>query len=216
MIYPVKITDLKTTTFGKEKYILLPAKYSHKIITSLASMINEAVEAGEIKKPNVVVAIAKGSLTWAKTLADWLNISNLQVIQLLHYQDVGERMDRPVILKGLNEPVINKNVLIFDNVADSGLTLEMAVEYLKMASKGEITTATLFYKPRSCFKPTFFAFKTSYWIVFHHDVLETVKQLSTKWLQDGLSKTEIRERFIKIGIPREEVKYALSIVFKEE
>lgn len=58
-----------------------------------------------------------------------------------------------------------KNILVVDDVADTGKTLE---EY------SMFTSATLFYKKQSTIEPTFYVETTDKWIVFPWETLEEV------------------------------------------
>jgi hypoxanthine phosphoribosyltransferase len=47
----------------------------------------------------------------------------------------------------LNEPLIGKNVVIVEDIVDSGLTLSYVLEYLKLKKPASIQTAVLLFKP---------------------------------------------------------------------
>jgi hypoxanthine phosphoribosyltransferase len=59
------------------------------------------------------------------------------------------------------------NILIVDDIADSGETLKYAVSKLKGNGCESIQTASVFYKPCSKFKPDYFAkeVEETTWIV---------------------------------------------------
>lgn len=216
MIYPIRITDLKETRFGREKYLWLDNKKSHQMVVNLGEKIRKKVRDKKMAKPEVLVAVARGALAWVKTLADWLEIEDIEVIQVVHYSGIGKRLKKPVLLKGVNRSVENKNVLLFDNLADTGKTLKLSLDYLNLTTEKEVKSATLIFKPGSAFKPDFYVFKTNAWVIFHHEVVETIRLLSLKWLKDRLSKEEIKERFLKIGMPKKEVEEGLKIFFGKE
>jgi len=216
MLYPIKEIDLITSSFDGQKYVWLSAVASHKMLVNLADKIKRAIKNGEVDKPEVLVGVAKGSLAYVKTLADLLDISDIEVIQIIHYTGIGKRLKKPVLVKGVSGLIKNKNVLLFDNLADSGKTLKMAVAYLGLTTQKEIATATLIYKPVSKFKPDFYVFETKAWVIFYHDVLETVRLLSSPWLSSGITEKEIKKRFLKIGMPKKEVGYAMDVVFRKE
>ena len=74
----------------------------------------------------------------------------------------------------------------------------------------DLKTASLCYKPRSVIKPDFFAFTTSAWVVFPHEIREFVEASANKWKSAGISESEIRKRLDNLGIPDEQVKYFLD------
>ena len=142
-----------------------------------------------------VVALAKGGWTWARALVDYLQIDNVASIQVKFYQNVGQTTETPVILQSLPTSVNSENVLMFDDVADSGKTLEVAKEYILKCGAKSVDTATLFYKPRSVFKPEFYSYQTSAWVIFPHEIREIIEQAGRGWLKKGVTKKEILDRF---------------------
>jgi hypothetical protein len=85
------------------------------------------------------------------------------VVHIRHY--AGDRqLSRPRIISA--PPGVRGRVLVMDDVADTGLTLVAAKNFLKRAGAAEVRTAALAYKPRSKFVPDYTLFCTDQWIVF--------------------------------------------------
>lgn len=205
--------DLQAATFGKEKFFYLSPEKSHQLAFALASSINQKIAKAELEKPEIVIGIARGALTWIKTLADWLNIDQTAIVRMVHYAEVGKTLSRPRILESFLPQIDRKRVLLFDNVVETGKTMRLACDYLKMRGVAKITTAVLFYKKSSVFVPDFYSSRESSWIIFHFDIVETVKCLGTCWLNKGLDLSQIKKRFLTIGLPVLEVNEALKIIF---
>lgn len=203
----------KGTLLGKNRYFYLTPQQSHQLVVSLTQVINQEIKKGEIIKPDVVVAIAKGALGWARSLADWLNIPELSSLQILHYKGVEKRFKRPVILQSLSIRVEGKTVLLFDDIVETGKTMKVAKNNLLSMGAERVFSSALFYKKSSKFLPDFFAANTSSWIIFHSEILESIKDLGSRWLNEGLSFSKIRRRFLKLGIEEKEIDYALRLVF---
>lgn len=203
----------KLTQFNQEKYIAPTAEETHQLAINLSLMINRQIIAGKLTKPDVIIAIGKGALTWAKELADWLNVSHLSNFQIVHYKEMSRQLKRPIILQSLPVQVEGKTVLLFDDVVETGKTLKLGIDYLKMKGAEKVITAVLFYKKSSQFKPDFFVTETKAWVIFHNEITETVKFLGTKWLKQRLSFGQIKERLLKIGLKEEEIDYAMKIIF---
>lgn len=203
----------KATKFGKEKYIAPTAEEAHKLTTNLALKINKQIKQGKAVKPEVIVAIGKGAWTWAKELADWLNISQVSTLQIVHYKELSQRLKKPIILQSLPIQIDKKVVLLFDDVVETGKTLQVGAKYLKMRGAEKIITAVLFYKRVSQLIPDFFAIETKAWVIFHNEIMETVKFLGSKWLKQKLSFEKIRKRLLTIGLEKKEIDYAMKIIF---
>lgn len=205
--------ELQVVSFGKEKYIYLSAEKSHNLAFQLACSVNKKITSGELEKPEVIIGIARGAIAWIRTLADWFSIDQLSVFRIVHYADVGKTLSKPRILESHLPRIDKKRVLLFDNVVETGKTMKLATDYLAMRGTKQVTTAVLFYKTTSEFIPNFYAVKANPWIIFHFDVLESVKCLGVRWLNEGLKLEEIKKRFLKIGIPEKETSYAMKIIF---
>lgn len=162
------------------------------------------------KQYDRVVALAKGGWTWARTLVDYLQIDAIASIQIKFYTGVGKTSEMPVITQSLPISVQGEKVLLFDDVADSGRTIEVAREYLLKCGASSVDVATLFYKPRSIVKPEFYGYTTSSWVIFPHEIREIVEQAGRSWLKNKVGRKEILERFGSLSLPMEQIEYFLN------
>lgn len=156
-----------------------------------------------------VVALAKGGLSWNRQLQDFLEIKHTSSIQVRFYTSVKETAKRPIVVQSLPVTIENENILVFDDVADTGESLDMAVKYLESHGTKSIKTATVFEKPWSKFKPDFAGENTSAWIIFPHDAIETMRVLSKRW---GVDQEEEADRFRKIGVGESIIKFYLDSI----
>ncbi len=197
---------MKTTTIHGQKYLCLSWDQVGAEVFSLAQ---------EILKSNVqfdrVVALAKGGLTFSRTLVDYLSIKELSSIQIEFYTGIGEVNRTPVITQTLPVSIRNERILIFDEVVDSGETMKMATEYLHYHGSREIHTATLATKTWAKFSVDFSAFTTDAWIVFPHENRESIRLLSKMWAEKGDSPDVIRRQLLEIGLPKDEVEFFSQI-----
>lgn len=196
---------MKKVSFGKEIFLTPSWDEMGKLCFSLAQKILKKKE--EFDR---LIALAKGGLTWSRTLLDYLKIPKVATFQVKFYQDIGKRKREPIIVQSLPVTIEGEKILVFDDVADSGETLKIAKEYLKMCGAESVSSATLFIKTWTKVKPDFYAQKTNAWIIFPHEIREMVELLSSKWGKRGLSKKEIQTRLLKIGLPKEQVEFLLK------
>ncbi len=117
--------------------------------------------------PDIIVAIARGGLILGVRLSHILKIP-MRSIHMVFYDEKDNRLEKPKLLIPLRseKDVKGKKVLLVDDIADTGLTLKNAVEYLKSLGAEEIKIATIAYKPSSIIVPDIFLFVTSKWVVF--------------------------------------------------
>src|ERR1700685_1007493 len=84
-------------------------------------------------RPDLILAIARGGLFVAGALGYALSVKNLHVMNVEFYNGVGTTLDMPVMLPPVPSAVdfSAKNVLIADDVADSGRTIELVYTFIK-------------------------------------------------------------------------------------
>jgi hypoxanthine phosphoribosyltransferase len=118
-------------------------------------------------RPDVILAIARGGLVVAASLAYALGVKNTWSMNVEFYTGVDERLDLPIILPPVPEFVDleSAKILIADDVADTGATLALVKEFCG-PRVGEIRIATLYEKPRSVVKCDYVWRQTDRWIVF--------------------------------------------------
>lgn len=173
------------------------------------SLAKDIIDSGQ--KFDRVVALAKGGWTWARTLMDYLAIDAISSVRYKTYQGMGlENVSEPQLIQPLTDSIHGESILLFDEVIETGATIEKATQYLKLMGAKKITTASLCYKPHSKIRPDFYSFTTSVWVIFPHEIRETIEMLYPKWRSLKIKDKEIRKRLDEIGIPDEQVKFFLS------
>ena len=96
----------------------------------------------------VFVGLLKGSVQF---MADLLkNIDMMCTIDFICVSSYGKgtkSTGRVNIIKDLSEPIDEKNVIIVEDIIDSGRTLSYLLKYLEIAGAGSVKTCTLLDKP---------------------------------------------------------------------
>ena len=138
-------------------------------------------------KFDAIVAIARGGLVVARLLSDLLGVKRVASLQIEYYRGVNEREKAPRVIGGLGISVRGLNVLVVDDVADTGETLKLAVNYLRELGAGHVASCTLYVKPWCKFKPDYYAETVEEWIVFPYEHAETASYL----LERGWSYEQI-------------------------
>jgi hypoxanthine phosphoribosyltransferase len=148
----------------------------------------------------LIVGVSRGGWAPARVLSDLLQNTRTASIKVEFYTGLGTTNKRPVVTQPLSENASGKNVLIVDDVADSGESLKVAIHHLREKGAKEIKTATIYYKPHSTFKPDFFAASTSEWIIFPWERLEAAKLLIEEAKKQKLSTDSARDTLRKCGL----------------
>jgi len=158
-----------------------------------------------------LVALAKGGLTFSRSMVDYLNVKELSSFQIEFYTGIGQTARTPVITQSLPVSVRNERVLIFDDIVDSGETLELATTYLQYHGASSITTACLYTKPWTKLQPDFKVRQSDAWIIFPNETRETINTLQGIWQLKGDSAAQITTQLLEIGFSEAEVAQFQSV-----
>jgi len=121
----------------------------------------------KIKDENfdVILAIARGGVTFGHFLSEKLNNRNLYTINSIHYNDT-TKLDTIEIF---NIPDLSsaKKVLVLDDIVDSGDTMQEVIKVLKNRFPAiNIKTGAIFYKNSAVIKADFTLKEATDWIDF--------------------------------------------------
>ncbi|MBV9594400.1 MAG: phosphoribosyltransferase [Actinobacteria bacterium] len=118
-------------------------------------------------RPDLVLSIARGGLFTAGALGYALNVKNLHVMNVKFYTGVDQRLDMPVVLPPVPDPVdlSGARVLVADDVADTGATLRLVEEFCAR-HVAEVRCAVIYEKPRSSVRCEYVWRHTDRWINF--------------------------------------------------
>jgi uncharacterized protein len=152
-----------------------------------------------------LVALAKGGLTFSRSMVDYLAIPELSTIQIEFYTGIGTTAATPVITQSLPVSIKDQRVLVFDDIIDKGETMKLAKQYLQYHGAKEVKTAALIQKPWTTVKADFFARPSEAWVIFPNEARETIKTLEEKWQAEGDSPSQIRQQLLQIGFSQDEV-----------
>jgi hypothetical protein len=117
--------------------------------------------------PEVVVAIARGGLLPAGAIAYGLGVKNCGAINVEFYTGIGTVLPDPELLPPEMDMAYldGRRVLLVDDVADSGRTLDLAVRLL--TDRGAIVRSVVIYtKPTTIIRPDWSWKDTDLWIDF--------------------------------------------------
>jgi len=125
------------------------------------------VIAGDGFRPDLILAIARGGMFVAGALGYALSVKNLHLMNVEFYNGVGSTLDMPVMLPPVPSAVdfSQKKVLIADDVADTGKTLELVRSFV-VEHVAEARCAVVYEKPTSLVKCDYVWKRTEAWINF--------------------------------------------------
>jgi len=137
----MKTIQLHDKTF--EVYI--PETGIAEIVNSVATAINNS----GVEKP-LFIAVLNGSFLFAADIMRKITIPNAEIsfIKLASYQGT-ESSGIVNELIGLNQDLKGRNIIILEDIIDTGNTLEKIIELFQNKEIASFKTATLLYKPKA-------------------------------------------------------------------
>jgi len=117
--------------------------------------------------PNVIVSVGRGGMIPSRIISDRLNIHTIYMVNIKLYTGINKRMSAPVIMP-FNYIVQRQDILLVDDIFDTGITIEAVLNEMRKKQIGSIRTACLLCKENAPSKPTFYSdmVKENEWIVF--------------------------------------------------
>ncbi|MEI7056796.1 phosphoribosyltransferase [Nocardioides sp. CCNWLW239] len=133
--------------------------------TAVRDIAQQVVDSGY--EPDIVLSIARGGLALGMGLGYALDVKNLSAVNVEFYTGVNERLEVPMMLPPTPAAVdlTGMKVLIADDVADTGKTLEIVHDFCE-GHVAEARTAVIFEKPWTVINADYVYKKTDRWIDF--------------------------------------------------
>lgn len=133
---------------------------------------------------DVIIAIARGGFVPARFLCDLLQVSDLLSLRIQHYAAGAEKMKEAIVRYPLptNLDLAGKNVLIVDDVNDTGDSLKAALQHVSSFHPLNSKIAVLHEKNTTQCNADFIAFSIRrwVWIIYPWAVMEDVGCFLTK------------------------------------
>ncbi len=150
-------------------------------ITRLSCLLADKIAADDYR-PDLVISIARGGYVPARLLCDYLDIYNLTSIRISHYLGGANKIEAARLSIPLKLDIKGMNILLVDDVDDSGDTLQLALEHINRANPARIKVAVLHHKSVSTITPDYYAQKIVKWrwITYPWAVVEDVQGLIRK------------------------------------
>ncbi|EIC27918.1 MULTISPECIES: phosphoribosyltransferase [Methylomicrobium] len=149
---------------------------------------------------DMIVAIARGGYIPGRLLSDMLGVSDLTALKIEHYR--GAQKQREVLVKyPLNADINGRDVLLVDDVCDSGETFAVAVEHLRRSGTSRsLHTAAMQLKTVSEFVPDHYAGTIGEWrwIIYPWAVNEDLSSLIEKMRLDTRDPVRLRQAFRRL------------------
>jgi hypoxanthine phosphoribosyltransferase len=157
-------------------------------IYGLCRDVSDQVKRSEFE-PDVIVALARGGWFAGRCLCDFLGLDDLTSLKMEHYVGTAQKAGEPEVRYPMPEgSVEGKDVLIIDDIADTGGSLQHAHEYVTDRDPNAVRTGTLQLLQTSEFDPDYVGERLEdwTWVVYPWNFIEDmVDVLSGTMETDG-------------------------------
>jgi hypoxanthine phosphoribosyltransferase len=131
-------------------------------------------------KPDIVMGISRGGWLPTRVLSDLLDNPHIASVGAGFYVGIAETNYEPKVTQPISVSVLDKKILLVDDVVDTGKSASLIKAYLYREGAKEARILTLYYKPWSIVRPDYYGKETSDWIVFPWEIKETLRKLVEK------------------------------------
>jgi hypoxanthine phosphoribosyltransferase len=164
------------------RIVYLPETY--EMAYSVARKIQEAGE-----DYDVVVGISRGGLPPSRIMCDFLNIKTLTTMQILHYESAAKKREDVHVSDPVKIDLKGKNVLIVDDVNDTGDTLLAAMDHIRTMDPSLLKTAVLHEKAGTSFRADYYGtyLPEWKWLIYQWAVTEDLTEFL---VMDGMLEAD--------------------------
>ena len=133
--------NLKDKTFE----VLIPETE----ISTMAHSVANAINNSGIKSP-LFIAVMNGAFLFAADVMKKITIPNTEIsfIKLSSYEGT-ETTGEVSKLIGIGDNISDRNIVVLEDIVDTGMTLEKIIELLQKENVADIKIATLLFKPNA-------------------------------------------------------------------
>lgn len=129
-----------------------PFLSEEKIEQSILALAERIKKDYEGKRP-VFVVVLNGAFIFASALfKNYAGEAEISFIRVSSYEGTGTTGSVKEIL-GFDESLRGKDLLLVEDIVDTGITLEKLLEKAKELQPASLKTASLLFKPMACIKP---------------------------------------------------------------
>lgn len=152
--------------------------------------------------PDIIVGVSRGGWAPGRIMSDLLENPQIANVKTEFYKGVAETKGESIITQPISMTVKGKKNLVMDDVADTGRSLRKVRSHLLEQGAVDVKIATIYYKPWSVTFPNYYEKETKRWIIFPWERKETVRNVLEKYVRQGKTIEEAKEKLVKFGFNR--------------
>jgi hypoxanthine phosphoribosyltransferase len=161
-----------------------------KLATNVAKSIKE-----DGFQPDFMVGLARGGWVLSRVLCDYLGVKDLVSLKVEHWGVTATPDGKAQIKYPFDIDLTEKNVLVVDDITDTGESMMVALDYVKSKNPASIKTAALRHIDGSKFTPDFYGDVITWrWVVFPWNFVEDMCNLVPKAAENADTVEEIKQQ----------------------
>jgi uncharacterized protein len=134
--------------------------------------------------PQTIVGLTRGGWVPARLLADRLEVKRLVSLRAQHWGATATPTGAAELTEGLSGAVRGEDVLVVDDITDTGESLQLAVDHVRATGPARLTSAAFLHIAHSKFTPTYFGEEVPrdawVWVVFPWNYWEDLRALAQR------------------------------------
>ena len=158
--------------------------------------LSDKIISGQI--PDAIIGMSRGGLVPARIISDKLMRKELYAVKTEHWGLTASKDGTAQLKQGLSSDIRGMNVLIVDDITDTGQSMKVALDYVKSQSPRSVKTAAMLHISHSEFVPDYFAREISdsqwTWFIFPWNVFEDIMNLTGKILKEPMTIAQIKDK----------------------
>jgi hypothetical protein len=151
-------------------------------------------------EPEIIVGIARGGWVVARILSDLLGVKDVASLKIKFYKGLDDRERRPTITQPISESPEGKNILMVDDVVDTGESIIVARKHVMDHGAKVVKVATIHMKPWSKIIPDYYVSCTEDWVMYPWEVRETLERLGAICQGGQVDLEDLKNRVASTGI----------------
>ncbi|MEJ2242126.1 MAG: phosphoribosyltransferase [Candidatus Bathyarchaeota archaeon] len=132
-------------------------------------------------KPDIIVGLARGGWVLARVLCDLIGVKDLVSLKVEHWGVTATPDGKAKLKYPLNIDLSGKNVLVVDDITDTGESMRVTLDYIGSLNPLKIKTAALRHINTSKFLPDYFGEEITWrWVIFPWNFTEDMCNIVPK------------------------------------
>lgn len=161
-------------------------------------------------KPDTIIALARSGFVPGRILSDFMGVTNLVGLKVEHWLDTtGQHKEEAKIPYKVPFKIKEHKVLVIDDIVDTGKSMSVAVNYIKIFRPAQVKVAVMQYILTSEFIPDYYAVKIKEWtwFIYPWNIIEDLCNLAVRLIK---AEPSLSKNLNKLDLKFKE-KYELNI-----